>query len=489
MQRSAPPTPAVTADARAMGRSLSLISLNKFVQLIGGALWAAIIPRWLGPEDYGRFALAMSISLLLWWLGDFGGLEVFGRFLPGLTERDPNAARRLFGQMFLLRCGVGLSLVPLMLLVGPWIAPWLTGWPAALVGLAAGLHIISWTSYHTLYARKEMGKWAVELSWRLITQLPLVLLVGQWGLTAQMAAYTLNELIYLLLGLWWTRGDFNRAGLRPDRRFLQPYLLMGLGFWATNVGLIVLFRAGTTLVQLFTGEAAEVSYYDLALVVFFLVYTMVDQLIRAFLPMVSTFKEEGQEERVGTWLQIVAQWSAALGVLFVVVVHYTAAWIMPFVLGAAYGRSTAVLQVMLLALPALALVSVGTVATAVRASARAKLIAILGGVVAFFGSSPWLIARLQAVGAAWALAVGLMVYAVLLFAFIRHDLRLRWSALLGLLALALPLLALRPLIGGRFELAVALSLAATVGYVGLALSLRLLSPAPLRIVPRLLFHR
>ncbi len=479
----------MTADARAMGRSLSLISLNKLVQLLGGVLWAAIIPRWLGPEVYGRFALAMSISLLLWWVGDFGGLEVFGRFLPGLAERDPGAARRLFGQMFLLRCPVGLSLVPFMLIVGPLIAPWLAGWPAALVGLAAGLHIISWTSYHTLYARKEMGKWAVELSWRLITQVPLVLLLGRWGLTAQMAAYTLNELIYLLLGLWWTRNDFSRAGLRPDRRFLRPYLAVGLGFWVTNVGLIVLFRAGTTLVQLFTGDAAEVSYYDLALVVFFLIYTIVDQLIRAFLPMVSTFKEEGQDERVGTWLQIVAQWSAALGILFVVVVHYTAAWIMPFILGVAYSRSAAVLQVMLLALPALALVSVGTVATAVRASARAKLIAILGGIVAFGGSSPWLIARFQAIGAAWALAVGLVVYAVVLFAFIRHDLRLRWSALLGLMALALPLLALRPLIGERFGLALTLSLLATVGYVGLALILRLLSPAPLRLVPRLLFSR
>lgn len=469
-----------------MGRSLSLISLNKFVQLIGGALWAAIVPRWLGPEDYGRFALAMSISLLLWWVGDFGGLEVFGRFLPGLDERDPRAARRLFGQMFLLRCLVGLSLVPFMLVVGPRIAPWLTGWPAALVGLSAGLHIISWTSYHTLYARKEMGKWAVELSWRLITQLPLVLAVGQWGLTAQMAAYTVNELIYLALGLWWTRRDLAGAEWRPAWRSLWPYLAVGLGFWATNAGLIVLFRVGTTLVQVFTGDAAEVSYYDLALVVFFLVYTIVDQLIRAFLPMVSTFKEEGQDERVGAWLQIVAQWSAALGVLFVVVVYYTAAWIMPFVLGAAYGRAAVVLQVMLLALPALALVSVGTVATAVRASARAKLIAILGGIVAFLGSSPWLIARFQAVGAAGALALGLMVYAVILFAFIRHDLRLRWSALAGLMALALPLLAARPLIGDRFDLAVAASLVAVVAYVGLALGLRLLSPAPLRLVPRLL---
>ncbi len=73
-------------EARAMGRSLSLITINKGIQLIGGALWAAIVPRWLGPEAYGQFALAMATSLLLWWVGDFGGLEVFGRHIPPLQK-------------------------------------------------------------------------------------------------------------------------------------------------------------------------------------------------------------------------------------------------------------------------------------------------------------------------------------------------------------------------------------------------------------------
>ncbi len=480
----------MTSHTRAMGRSLSLISLNKGVQLIGGALWALIIPRWLGPEAYGQFALATAISLLLWWVGDLGGLEVFGRFIPTWQARQPELVRKLFGQMFWIRCLIGASLVPLMLIVGPWIAPWLRGWPAALTGLAAGLHIVSWTSYHLLYARNEMGKWAVELSWRLITQLPLILLVGKWGLTAQLAAFTVNEAIYLALALIWTRRWFSREALRPDWAFVRPYLRLGAGFWATNAGLIILFRSGTILVQIFTGDPVQVSYYDLALIVFFLVYTIVDQLVRSFLPTVSEFQEGGQRERVASWLQVVTQWGAALGVMAVVGAQYTAQWIMPFVLGAAYGESARVLQVMLLALPALVLVSVGTVATAVRASARAKIIAILAGLVVFYGSSPFLGRSYGAVGVAAALTLGLTSYALVLFAFVRRDLQVRWLALLGIFGLGVPFLAFQPLIVPHgFLLAVAATVLAVSLYLVAALGLRLLSPAPIRLATRLLSNR
>ncbi len=162
----------MTTAAKTMGRDLSLITLNKGVQLLGGMLWAVIVPRWLGPEAYGQFTLAMATSLLLWWVADFGGLEVFGRHIPALQAQDPARARQLFGQAFLLRLLVAMALPFAMLVAGPLIAPWLRGWPAALVGLAAGLHILSWSSFHLLYARKEMGKWAAELSWRLMTNCP-----------------------------------------------------------------------------------------------------------------------------------------------------------------------------------------------------------------------------------------------------------------------------------------------------------------------------
>ena len=476
----------MTNEARNMGRNLSLITMNKVVQLIGGALWAVIIPRWMGPEAYGRFALAMSLSLLLWWVGDLGGLEVFGRHMPLLTERDPDAARQLFGQAFLVRLLIAVSLIPLMLLVGPLIAPWLTGWPAALVGLSAGLHILSWTSFHLLYARKEMGKWATELAWRLMTQLPLVLLAGKWSLTAQMSAYTANEVIFLALAVWWTRKWFRWRALRPRLSLLRPYFRMGMGFWATNVGLILLFRTGTLLVQVLTGRSAQVSFYDLALTVFFLVYTIIDQLMRSFLPTVSQFHVDGEQERVGRWLQILTQWGAALAVAAVIAVQYTADWILPAILGGDYQEAATVLRLMLLSLPALVLVGVGTVATAMHQSPRAKLVAIAVGAIVFWASALVITPVYGAIGTAWALTAGLNVYAFLLFAQVRHTLQLPWLKLAGILALGLPLLLLRDFLPHRFGIALLITLLAVLVYFGVSWILGLLSSDLLQMLKRTL---
>ncbi len=465
----------MTTEARKMGRNLSLITINKMIQLMGGALWALVVPRWMGPDQYGRFALAMSLSLLLWWVGDLGGLEVFGRHIPPLLEKNPQKARLLFGQTFLVRLFLALMLVPVMLLIGPWIAPWLTGWPAALIGISAGLHILSWTSFHLLYARKEMGKWATELSWRLMTQLPLVLIAGKYSLTAQMTAYTLNEVIYLAIAIWWTRDWFQWRTLRPRLGVLAPYLRMGLGFWATNVGLILLFRTGTVLVQLLTGNSAQVSFYDLALTVFFLVYTIIDQLIRSFLPTVTEFHEGGQQERVGRWLQALTRWGAALAVIAVIAVQYTADWVLPLILGSEYGESATVLRVMLLSLPALVLVGVGTVAAAVHQSPRVKLIAIAVGAVTFWGSALYVTPRFGAVGTAWALTIGLNVYALLLFSQVRHALQFPWRKLIGLLLLGIPFLLLRNFVADHFVVAVVASIIGGLMYLGLGLALKLLS--------------
>lgn len=476
----------MTTEARNMGRNLSLITMNKVVQLIGGALWAVIIPRWMGPEAYGRFALAMSLSLLLWWVGDLGGLEVFGRHMPVLTERDPDAARQLFGQAFFVRLLIALSLIPFMLLVGPLIAPWLSGWPAALVGLSAGLHILSWTSFHLLYARKEMGKWATELAWRLMTQLPLVLLAGKWSLTAQMSAYTANEVIFLALAVWWTRKWFRWRALRPNLSLLRPYLRMGMGFWATNVGLILLFRTGTLLVQVLTGRSAQVSFYDLALTVFFLVYTIIDQLMRSFLPTVSQFHVDGEQERVGRWLQVLTQWGAALAVAAVIAVQYTADWILPAVLGGDYQETATVLRIMLLSLPALVLVGVGTVATAMHQSPRAKLIALAVGAIVFWGSALFITPGYGAIGTAWALTAGLNVYALLLFTQVRHTLQLPWLKLAGILALGLPFLLLRDFLPHRFGMALLMAVLAVLVYFGLSWGLGLLSAELLQMLRRTL---
>jgi O-antigen/teichoic acid export membrane protein len=123
----------------------------------------------------------------------------------------------------------------------------------------------------------------------------------------------------------------------------------------------------------------------------------------------------------------------------------------------------------------LVLVGVGTVAAAVHQSPRVKLIAIAVGAVTFWGTAAYITPRYGAVGAAWALTLGLNIYALLLFSQVRHALRFPWTKLIALLLLGFPFLFLRPMVSHSFLLALAASVAAGILYLGLGLATRLLS--------------
>ena len=82
---------------------------------------------------------------------------------------------------------------------------------------------------------------------------------------------------------------------------------------------------------------------------------------------------------------------------------------------------------------------------------------------------------------AWALTLGLTIYALALFAQVHKDLQLRWSALAALFVLALPLLALTSLVSSNILLAFVAFAVVALLYLGVCLLLRLLSPEPLQL--------
>src|SRR5687767_6489811 len=90
------------ADAgRETLRNASAVMAQRAVDLVATLAFAVTVPRLLGPEDFGRFALAVSIAHWFASLSGVGSTQVLGRFVPVLLLRDEGAdARRLLGHMF-----------------------------------------------------------------------------------------------------------------------------------------------------------------------------------------------------------------------------------------------------------------------------------------------------------------------------------------------------------------------------------------------------
>ena len=61
------------------------------LRLVGGVCFALLVPRLMGPEQYGRYALATSVAAWLALLSGLGLLNATTRYLPPLLARRETA--------------------------------------------------------------------------------------------------------------------------------------------------------------------------------------------------------------------------------------------------------------------------------------------------------------------------------------------------------------------------------------------------------------
>jgi hypothetical protein len=155
-------------------RNLSAVSLHKVVQVAGLVVTVALIPRLFGAEAYGRFAFVLSLSYLGQVLGDFGTLDVMGRFVPGMSHQ---AASRIYMRHLAFKAVVGvlcgLIIKKAALTLGQWMR---VEW-AVLVGLGVAFHIVAWVPFQFSLGLKRVGTWMSEQAWRQWALLVLLLVL------------------------------------------------------------------------------------------------------------------------------------------------------------------------------------------------------------------------------------------------------------------------------------------------------------------------
>ena len=223
-------------------RGLSAVSVNKIVQFIGVAVTVVLVPRLFGAEDYGRFAFALSLAYLGQILGDFGTLDVMGRFVPAMSRGD---ASRLYIRHLAFKTWVGAVCG----LITVAAAIFLTGWMhlswALLIGAGVYIHILAWVPFQFALGLNRIGTWMVEQAWRQWILLFLLLfLLPPFALAGALTAVVVMELLFLGLGLWWVRSYWRWQDFGLDWTYLAPYLRFGVGFFLANLTAVTLYRPG-----------------------------------------------------------------------------------------------------------------------------------------------------------------------------------------------------------------------------------------------------
>lgn len=418
-------------------RNLSLVSVHKIAQMIGQVLAVVTIPRLLGADDHGRMAFVFSFAYLVQILGDFGTLEVMSRFVPTLSQPE---IVRLYNRTLAFKAVVGLLCGGVGVVMAMLLSHWMRLEWAVLIGIGVTAHIIAWVPFQLLLGLNYVGQWMVEQSWRQWTLVILLIALYPWlGLDGALLAWTVMELIFCGLGLWWARRYLDQTELRLNWVYIRPYVQFGTGFFLANLIAALLYRSGPVLVESLTGQSAQAGYLNLALGLYLMPYLLLTQLALSLVPSLSSLYNRGEIREMQQWLNNFVRYSWLAGWLGTVSVWLTASWATPLVFGPGYEPAIWALKWISLAIPLSALLWTGNAVANITGRGQVKFWATVLALLVFLSLSFFLVPLYGAVGVTLALCCSIGINVAVLLIFLYPELSLQWPPLIvsGLAGIAL----------------------------------------------------
>jgi O-antigen/teichoic acid export membrane protein len=470
------------AEAQVTTRNAWLLVVQRGAQVASGFLFAIFIPRLMGPDTYGQYALIASLSVWFMLVSTLGFTQVLARYVPQfMLARDKLGIQALFDGLLTVQFASGAAAALLyFLLTVLWlheIDPLVLALMAGVVFLRALAHFL-FALFLGLNQAARWGMGQIVHGW--VSLALLVAGFAAYGLPGACLGLLLTEVVTLSVGIWWARPQVSRPHLHLDLRSMSPYLRFGLFFFASDLLLSAYQRSGPTMVQLFSHDYSQVGYFGLAHEVYLTAAAILPQLTLSFAPLLTSLRTQGQIEVLQRWIERLLKVLTVGGMLAVLGALLLADDLVPLVLGAAYRPVAVNLLPLMFTLPVLALGSVAQMLALVYDRPRLALSAAGVRLAAFWCLGPLLVAWKGDLGCSLAVLVAFTLYAAYFTWRMRrvvpYSLR-SWALAIVLGGLFLPLGWLRPMLGIHSSLVdVALFCAFVIGYGTLLLRLRVVTP-------------
>lgn len=473
----------MTVDTRQTIQGAGLLVLQRVGHILGALLFALLVPRLMGPDIFGRYALLGSLAGGLILMSGLGLRDVIGRYVPVLVASgDWAGLRRLFGQLVAVRAMSGAAAAVVYLVVG---LAWLREFDG-LVILAAALTVpigaVSSVLFVIFLGLNRAARWGVgELTrrWLILGALPLGFLAG--GLRGACVGWLVADLLVLALGLVWAWPYVSRDVLRPERSYVEPYLRFGAAFFASRLLIVGAQSSGEPLIRAVTGDYAVISYFALAHTVYLVPVSAIRQFTAAFTPLLTVRGTLGSREELCRLVARLVRWLAVACVVAVLGTLWLADDLVPLILGHAYRPVAANLLPIMVSLCPLALSTVGETLAVSLGRKRPPVLAATVRLAAFWATGVPLVAWRGSFGACVAvLAASTLSTACLVWGLrdVMGQAVRSWVWATGLGGLLVPLLWLQssgPLNVGLCGLVLA-------AYAALLLAFRIVTVAEIRTV-------
>lgn len=255
-----------------------------------GFVIAIVIARYLGPEDYGKYAFAISFVTLFMVLADFGMRPLLVREVA----RNNQLAEKYLANFLTLKIWLTLVLFGAVAL-----AAWIYGTPLNLFILimiaAAEIAANSFSEiFRGIFQAFERMKY--EMTSRVLNK--VLILAGTIGVII-LGLRTLSIMLVLLLAGIVTaiytiivcRKYFARLKLAFDKVFLKEAFKQSFIFAITNVFISIYFKIDSVMLEKMR-SVAEVGYYNTAYELVFAFMFVPTIFSAAIYPVLSRFYKD-----------------------------------------------------------------------------------------------------------------------------------------------------------------------------------------------------
>lgn len=477
--------PEIVRETKIAVRNAGWLMAQRGLHVVAGVLFAVVLPRLMGPETFGRYALMTSVSLWFALFSGMGSAQIMGRFAPEFAVQAGNEdIRKFFGNLLVVRLGTGFFAAAFYFLV---TAVWFRELDAVTVAIVAGSVFVRTAAglvFALFLGLNRAARWGMGETLRRWSSLAL-LVVGFYfgGLRGACLGLAVSELVVLCVGLRWAWAFFSWSQLRIDARYIAPYLRFSMYFFAANLLLAASQRSGELLVRVVSANYVEVGLFGVAFRIYLTVTQAILNFSIAFAPLLTMMLAQGKEQEIKKWIERLLKCATAGGVFLIYGVLLLGDEFLPLALGPAYRQVGIILLPLVVSLLAFGPIVIARMLALTYDRPR---VAVIGSAVhlAAFWALGWPLVRWKG---SWGASLGMLGASVLCAAFfswsmrqvLRYPIR-NWGLAMLLGAIFLPLALMR----SSLLVNISLYIAFVIGYSAALLSLRVVTAGELSAMRR-----
>lgn len=416
---------AITSEAAVTLKNLSAVILLKAAQYPFLMLAMVLIPRMMGPETYGKYALLISVITIADSLNYLGVGEIFGRFVPEFqVYKDSEGIVRLSSSFLAFKTVT--SLILSVFLFAILYAVYGSRFPIHHLLLTTAIVLVREAQsvpYALLFGLNELTKYTLPDPIRRIISLAFItVLFHFWGLVGAIVSALLVESTLTIILISWTRRYFYLKYSKINISYLWPYLKFGLMFYISWALLNIWQRLSNSLIEYITKNSVNVAIFDISNQIFLILTAFTLAITSAMIPVFTTLLLTNREDKLIQWSTMVMKYIAITWSMILLVYGLIGHDLIILLIGQSYHGVFANGILLILAAFPMAIAQLGATLAVVYQKPQRYIASLMMAIGSFTTSSLALVPKYASMGSSAAILISCIVIAVLIGIFFRDQL-------------------------------------------------------------------